>query len=626
VRVWLRVLGYLGPYRGRFAAALAWMLVYAATSAVSIGVVSPIMQVLFERTGQAQVGSLTLPGQTDPQRTLELAAEPLRATYPLAWPRILRARAERGLINARPVVALERICLFLIVVLLLKNLADYLQSYLMVGIEQSVIRDLRNQVHDRLQRLSLSFYHARRTGSLMARITNDVEYLRNALASGISVLVKDGLLVIAALVWAFYVSWKLALFALLVVPPAAVLLAVFGRKMQHRSHTAQERMGDLSAMLQETISGVRVVKAFGMEVFERDRFAHANQAFYHAFVRMRRIAVAARPVSELGMVAVVLAVLWFAGREIFVSHTMAPHQFMLFVAALVSTISPIKSLADVNANLHQGVAAAERLFAIVDARPEVAERPAARRLEGFRDRIRYEAVSFAYEPGAPVVLEKLSLEVRHGEIVALVGSSGAGKTTTMDLLPRFYDPTGGRITIDGADLRDLMLASLRAQLGIVTQETVLFHDTVRANIAYGMTAATDDAVRRAAEAAHAHGFIGALPHGYDTVIGERGVKLSGGERQRIAIARALLRNPPILLLDEATSALDTESERLVQEALERLMRDRTVLVIAHRLSTVQHAHRIVVLEKGRAVASGTHRELLDQDGLYRRLYDLQFVA
>jgi subfamily B ATP-binding cassette protein MsbA len=340
---------------------------------------------------------------------------------------------------------------------------------------------------------------------------------------------------------------------------------------------------------------------------------------------MRRIAVAARPVSEFSLVVVAVTMLWFGGREIFTQHTLAPHQFVLFVTALLTTISPTKSLAEVHANIQQGMAAGERLFAILDTRSDVVDRPGARTLDGFRDHVRFEGVTFAYA-GTSAVLQDVSLEIGRGEIVALVGSSGAGKSTTMDLLPRFYDPTGGRITIDGADLRDLSLASLRAQLGIVTQETILFHDTVRNNIAYGLADAGDDAVRASAEAAHAHEFITGLPQGYHTVIGDRGVKLSGGERQRIAIARALLKNPPILLLDEATSALDTEGERLVQDALERLMRDRTVLVIAHRLSTVQHAHRIVVLEKGRVVACGTHRELLDLGGLYRRLYDLQFVA
>ncbi len=621
MRAYLRLLGYLGPQRRRLAAALVCMLVYALMTATSLGMISPFIQVLFERTDRDRVGTLSLPGQSTAARTLELSEEPFRLENLARWPALIRARGERALLNARPLVALERICLAILVVLLLKNLADYFQTSLMVAVEQTAIRDLRSELYAHLQKLSLSFFHGRRTGTLVSRITNDVEYLRAALTASTSNLVKDSLTVLGCLAWVFYASWRLALLALLVLPPAALALVIIGKKMRKRSNLAQERMGDMSAILQETIAGARVVKAFGMEDFERRKFDRANQLFYLAFVRLRRIAAAARPVAELTIVMVAVAMLWFGGREIFVHHSLAPHQFLLFVTALLTTIGPVKSLSEVNANIQQGVAAAQRLFAMLDTAPDVVDRPGAGRLPPFRDRIRYERVSFAYEENAPV-LDDVSIEIRRGEIVALVGSSGAGKSTVMDLLPRFYDPASGRITVDGTDLRDMTLESLRAQLGIVTQETILFHDTVRNNIAYGLAEASDQAVREAAEAAHAHGFIARMPMGYDTVIGERGVKLSGGERQRVAIARALLKNPPILLLDEATSALDTESERLVQEALERLMRDRTVLVIAHRLSTVQHAHRIVVLEQGRVAASGTHSELLDQGGLYRRLYDL----
>jgi subfamily B ATP-binding cassette protein MsbA len=625
VRVYFRLLRYLKPYRARLAVALLCMGVYALATAVSLGMISPFMQVLFERTGREQVGALALPGAHAPAQSLALAREPLRLENLTRWPELLRAKAERSLVAARPLVALERICLFILVVLLLKNLADYLQAFLMVSVEQAAIADLRSQLYAHLQRLSLSFYHARRTGTLISRITNDVEYLRASLAAGIGNFVKDGLTLIGCLAWVFYASWKLALLSLVILPPAAIALVAIGRKMRKRSGAAQERMGDLTAILQETISGIRVVKAFGMEAFEQGKFDATNRGYFRAFVRLRRVSAAARPVSELAIVVVAVAMLWLGGREIFVNQTLAPHQFLLFVTALLTTISPVKSLSEVNANLQQGIAAAHRLFGVLDTSPDVIDRPGARVLAPLRERIRYQGVTFAYEPDQPV-LHDVSFEVGRGEIVALVGSSGAGKTTTMDLLPRFYDPERGSITIDGVDLRDVTTASLRAQLGIVTQDTILFHDTVRANIAYGLADTHDAAVRAAAQAAHAHDFIARLPLGYDTLIGERGVKLSGGERQRIAIARALLKNPPILLLDEATSALDAESERLVRDALERLMRDRTVLVIAHRLSTVQHADRIVVLEGGRVVAEGTHRELLDQDGLYRRLYDLQFVA
>lgn len=605
--------------------ALACMVIYALMSAMAVGMISPFMQVLFERVGQESAQAVAAPGAETLSPTLALAREPLRLDHLARWPAQMRARAQRSLILARPLVALERICVLILVILLLKNLADYLQAFLMVWVEQAAIRDLRSALLAQLQGLSLSFYHSWRTGSLMARVTNDVEYLREALASGISRLVKGTLTLAGCLAWAFYASWRLALVSLLILPPVLLALGALGRKLRTRSNVAQERMGDMSAILQENLSGARVVKAFGMEAFEQRKFERANGAFFRAFVRMRRVATAAGPVGEFGMVAAAVAMLWLGGVEIFTRHTLAPHQFVLFVTALVSMTSPIRSLSEVNSSVQQGLAAARRLFELLDAVPEVVDRATARPLAPFRDRIRFEHVAFSYAEGGPV-LEDVSLEIRRGEVVALVGSSGAGKSTAMDLLPRFYDPTAGRVTVDGTDLRDATVASLRAQLGIVTQETIVFHDTVRNNIAYGLADASDQAVQDAAEAANAHAFIRVLPQGYDTVIGDRGVKLSGGERQRIAIARALLKNPAILLLDEATSALDTESERLVQQALERLMRERTVLVIAHRLSTVQHADSIIVLENGRVVASGTHRQLLEQDGLYRRLYDLQFVA
>jgi ATP-binding cassette, subfamily B, bacterial MsbA len=368
-----------------------------------------------------------------------------------------------------------------------------------------------------------------------------------------------------------------------------------------------------------------VVKAFGMEKAERARFDAVNESYYRSFVHLRRVSAAASPVSEYAIVLVAVVMLWLGGREIFITHSLAPETFVMFIAALLATISPIKKLSEVNSNVQQGVVAAARVFEVLDTAPDVVDRSGARTLPPFARAVAYERVSFSYEDGFPV-LNEVSFEVRRGEVVALVGSSGAGKSTTMDLLARFYDPIEGRVTFDGVDLRDARVDSLRAQLGIVTQETILFHDTVRQNIRYGAPDASEDAVRDAARAAHALEFIERLPRGMDTVIGERGAKLSGGERQRVAIARALLRNPPLLLLDEATSSLDTESERLVQAALERLRRDRTVLVIAHRLSTVQHANRIVALERGRVAAIGSHAELMDREGVYRRLYDLQFAT
>ena len=467
--IYRRLLAYLAPYRLRLTAAIACMAVYALTTTVSLGLVSPFMQVLFERTGSSTVQSAPGHSAADEARTLARAQEPLRIERLAQWPGIVRARVERAIVLVRPLVALERICLFILIVLFLKNLADYFQSYLVLLVEQAAIRDLRNDLQRHLQRLSLSFFHARRTGTLISRVTNDVEYLRNALASGVSTMGKDALTLAGSLGLAFYASWRLTLVAMLVIPAAGLLLGGIGRSMRRRSARTQEHMGDLTAILQETITGARVVRAFGTEGFEVEKFQRANQAFYRSFVRMRRIALAARPFSEFALVLVAVAMLWFGGREIFVNHSLAPHQFVLFVTALLTTISPVKSLAEVSANIQQGIAAATRLFELMDTKPDVEDRPGARSLPAFRDRIRYEGVTFAYPEGPPV-LHDLSFEIRRGEVVALVGSSGSGKSTAMDLLPRFYDPGAGRITIDGMDVRDLTLASLRAQLGIVTQD------------------------------------------------------------------------------------------------------------------------------------------------------------
>lgn len=607
VSAYLRLLRYLRPYRGRMVAALLCMALYAATSVFSVSAVSPAMQVLFAR-----------PEANAPSTQAEVSA--------LRWlPAPVRDRAARALPLDRPLIALERLCVFVLVMLLLKNAADYLQAYLMVSIEQAVIRDLRSSLYAHLQTLSLTFFHGQRAGALISRVTNDVEYLRASIASSLSNLVKDGLTLLGLLVVLFTASWRLALVSMVIVPPAGLALAAIGRKMRKRSGQAQERMGELTGILQETIGGIRVIKAFGMEAAEGARFDRANQGYFRAFVHLRRISAAARPVSEYAVVMLAVGLLWFVGREIFVNHTLQPHTFLMFITALLTTISPIKTLAEVNTNMQQGIAAATRVFSTLDTPPAIVDRPGAIVFPPLREAIRFDSVSFNYDPLVPV-LHEVSFEVRRGEVVALVGASGAGKSTAMDLVARFYDPTGGAILFDGVDLREGTVASLRSQLGIVTQENILFHETVRYNIAYGAAGASDEAVREAARAANALAFIERLPRGLETVIGERGAKLSGGERQRLAIARALLRNPKILLLDEATSALDSESERLVQDALERLMRDRTVLVIAHRLSTVQHAARIVVLEHGRVAASGTHAELMERGGLYRRLYDLQFVA
>jgi subfamily B ATP-binding cassette protein MsbA len=599
-----RLFGLLRPYRLRLACAMACMVVYSLASTVWLVLIQPFMGVLFS-------GS----------RTAVPSAAPVG---PPALAGVQRALADL-LAGLPPFSAFERLCGLILALFLVKNLADYAASYLSVSVEQAAMRDLRRRLFGHLQSLPLSYLNARRSGEIMSRVTNDVEALRGSLAAGISNLIKDGLTFLGYLVMVFAASWRLALFAFVVLPPAAWVLVTIGRKMRKRSGRAQAEMGTLTGILQENIAGGRIVRAFGAERFEEARFERANTGYFRAFTRLRRVSAAAKPLSEYAIILVAVAIGWMGAREVFLTRTLPPERLFTFVAALLSMLSPVKSLSEVGGTLAAGLGAADRVWAVLDTPPSIADAPDARVLPAFAREIRYEHVSFAYQPDRPV-LHDVDFTVRRGEVVALVGTSGAGKSTTLDLLARFHDPVQGRVTLDGTDLRQASLASLRAQLGVVSQETILFHDTVRANIAYGLEHPAPALVEQAARAAHAHDFVSRMPQGYDTIIGDRGVLLSGGERQRIAIARALLRNPPILLLDEATSALDTESERLVQDALEQLMRDRTVLVIAHRLSTVQHADRILVFESGRVVQQGRHDELVAAEGPYRRLHELQFRA
>ncbi len=604
-----RLLRTLRPYRLTLAGAIGCMVVYSIASTLSIALVQPFLRVMFA-TG---VATGTSAGDA-------AVSAPGAIGSAISW---AQALLQRWVFDAPPLVAFERLGGVILVLFLIKNLADYAASYLSVAVEQSAMRDLRRALFAHLQRLPMAFFHNQRTGSLIAQLTSDVDALRGSLAAGISNLLKDGLTLAGCLTLVFLASWKLALFSMLILPPAALALVTIGRSMRRRSGRAQEQMADLTGRLQETIAGARVVKAFRAESFEESRFEVSNTGYRNAFVRLRRVSAAARPFSEYAVIVVAVAIAWLGAREIFENRSLPPERFFLFVTALLATISPIKSLSEVGGTLATGLGAADRVFGLLDTPAAIRDADGAVEAPPLREAIRFERVDFAYNPGE-TVLTGIDFEVPRGQVVALVGASGAGKSTTLDLLARFHDPSEGRVTWDGVDLRQVTLDSLRSQLAVVTQETLLFHDTVRANIAYALPQATQTQVEAAARAAHAHDFIERMPNGYDTVIGERGLRLSGGERQRLAIARALLRDPRVLLLDEATSSLDSESERLVQSALETLMRDRTTLVIAHRLSTVQHADRILVFEHGRIIEQGTHRELLEREGAYHRLHALQF--
>ncbi len=515
-------------------------------------------------------------------------------------------------------------CWLILFIALASNFFVYLQGFFMAYVQQSVIRDFRNRLFEKYQQLSLSFFHRQRTGQLISRVTNDVVVLNETVDLGFNRLVVDSFSVILLLGFLLLLSWKLTLLAALVLPIVFGFIYWMGKKLRKYSFRSQEKMADVNSVLEESIANIRIVKAYAMEDFEIKKFFKATGEFFRALLRMTRIRHLASPVNDVLIVIAGIAILMYAGAKIIEgSGEMDAGDFMTFIIAMFSLIKPVKNLFRIHIKIQEGLAASERIFHVIDTPVQVAESPTAISRENFDSIIRYENISFAYLTGEPVILE-VSFEVKRGDVVALVGPSGAGKSTLFDLLPRFYDPQRGRIAIDGVDIKDIKLNSLRHMLGIVTQETYLFNDTIRNNIAYGVAGTSLENIEKAARVANAHDFITEFEKGYDTVVGNRGVRLSGGQRQRIAIARAMLKNPQILIFDEATSALDTEAELLVQEAIDRLMKDRTTLVIAHRLSTVANANHILVIDRGRIIERGNHDELLKNEGLYHKLYMMQF--
>ncbi len=604
MRRYIRILRYLKPYRGLFALSVVAMAIFSALDAISMAMLIPFLEVLFR--DPAEAGSSLFAGREG--GVYDFLNDVVGGMIP----------------PDAPMVGLRNVLVILFLIFLLKNIALYIQLYVVVVIEQRVTKDLRDEIYSHLMEMDLGFFQRTKSGQIISRVTNDVDQLRTLVTRNLAQGLSNVIQAAAFLVVLLLLSWQLTLATLIALPVMMGLWQRFRKRIWAGVLKVWDAVGEVSSHIQESIGGVRLVKATGSERYEEARFRELTRRQYKATVRNERWRQFFPPANEMIIATALLVVLWFGSRQVLVEGTLAPGAFIAFTVLAARILSPIKWLGKFPAIVQPGLAAAERAFELLDARPEITDPPDARRVDGFDDAIRLESVGFEYEPGEPV-LRGVDLEIGRGDVVALVGPSGAGKTTIANLVPRFYEPTAGRITLDGTDLRELRTGDLRSLMGIVTQETILFHDTVRANIGYGAGDVPQEALEAAARAAHAHDFIVQLPEGYDTVLGERGTRLSGGQRQRIAIARALLRDAPILILDEATSALDTQSESLVQQAIERLMEDRTVLVIAHRLSTVRKADRIVVMKDGAVVDQGTHEELLERDGLYRRLYQLQFA-
>jgi ATP-binding cassette, subfamily B, bacterial MsbA len=608
-----RVLQYLRPYKALLAASILCSIFFSVFSGLSIYLTIPLLETLF---GRGEMSASPGPAASGTSGFLPGWLTGLRESLGSAFrDMVFSGSAEQSLLN---------ICAVIVAAFLLKNLFGYVQSNLMTYVEQAVVRDLRNDLYRHIHQLPLAYFTNERTGNLISRVMNDVTVVNSGISATFYTLIREPLLVIVYLGIALVLSWKLTLIAFVVFPLVLLVIALIGRRVHRESGWIQERMAGLTSVLHETITGVKVVKAFGMEEFENRKFAEENNGFFRTVLKIAKIRNLASPTTEFLSALAGGAIIWYGGMQVLSHESMKASEFLGFLFAIFQLMPPIKELSNVNNRVQEASAAGKRVFEILDTRPNITDIRGARRLTTFTSAVEFRNVSFVYDPG-DIVLADINLTIRKGEVVAIVGPSGSGKSTLVDLVSRFYDPTAGSITVDGLDLRHVQLTSLRDLIGIVTQETVLFNDTVRNNIAYGLVDCPLERVVEAARAANAHHFISEMPLGYEAVIGERGVKISGGERQRLALARAILKNPPILILDEATSALDTESELLVQEAIERLMSGRTSIVIAHRLSTVQHADRIVVLEGGRIVEMGAHKDLLNNDGgLYRKLYEMQF--
>ncbi|HUV36341.1 MAG TPA: ABC transporter ATP-binding protein [Patescibacteria group bacterium] len=609
---YVRLLGYLRPFWKRVIVLLICTTIFASLSGISLTLIPPFLHIVFGSAPEIAVaGDRVEDGGGHVPEALKRAVESIRD------------RARGFIYRGEPAERLARFCIVFFALMLIKNVFGYFGTYLTIYLEQSILLRIRNDLYGKVQTLPMSFFDREKTGNLISRITNDVTNLRGAIVGGLASIVRNSLMALVAVSIIFYTSWKLSLLTIIIVPVNILLIAVISRKLRKGSIRAQERMADITSVLQETISGVRVVKAFGMEDFEKRKFGMFNIRYVREYLKMRRFAELASPASEtLGIFASSI-ILWYGGQLV-IGGNLDPANLMMFIGAMLWVVTPVKNLSKLNSVVQEGLASGQRIFQILDVESEEGE-DGEIEIERLAEGVTYDHVSFGYGNGIEV-LRDVNFRMERGEIVAIVGASGAGKSTIADLLSRFYRPTDGRILIDGHDILSIRLQSLRALMGVVTQETILFNDSIFNNIAYGMEQCPGDDVVRAARAANAHEFIMAMPNGYDTYIGDRGVQLSGGQRQRIAIARALLKNPQILILDEATSSLDVESEALVQEAIDRLVRGRTTLVIAHRLSTIKNADKIIVLENGTVRQVGTHEELIGEEGIYRKLYDMQIRA
>jgi subfamily B ATP-binding cassette protein MsbA len=599
-----RLLGFVRPHAWRMAGTIACNIAAALLDVFSFTLLIPFLDTLFSTGASRGITGTGTAGGAIGALQQRLIGRFLEAGDTMA--------------------SLRNIIIVILVAVTLKNLMVWLAGQLGASLQEFVTRDLRNTVYAHLQRLPLAYFTRTKGGQILARVLTDTQQTKQVITEAVTRTLQSAAVVVATIAALFAISVRLTLLALVIAPLLIGLLQPLLRKLRKGHRRLGNQYGDLTAIVQEAVSGIRLVKSFRAEGYEEQRFREASNRYSKGMVRVTRIAYLAQPITETVGTAIGVTILWIGAREVLGPQTLSGSMLIAFLILVMRMLQPLKQLSQVPTVAQQSLAAADRIFEVLNEPAETLTDRGIRTVAKLEESITFENVSFAYE--SQPVLREVSFCARRGDVVALVGPSGAGKSTLVDLVPRFYEPTNGRILLDGVDTRDIALGALRRLTGVVSQDTVLFNDTVRNNIAYAAPGKyTQEQIEAAALAGNAHAFITQLPDGYDTVLGERGTRLSGGQRQRIAIARALLTDPPILILDEATSALDSESERLVQEAIDRLLAGRTVFVIAHRLSTIQHATQILVLDQGRVVEHGRHSELLDQKGSYARLHALQFV-
>ena len=590
---------------------------------IIISSISAIIFVLLNSTSMWLVASLINNVLTDFDKIVESQME-WASRSNLTMNEKLKYWTNVLILRETPANSLKVLCITLLSVFFTKNIFLYIKNILLRIVELKLVKDIRDKLYKHIQTLSLGYFHKKQTGSITSIVMNDVEQLQVALAVVFQRLFVEPINILTFVTLLFIISWKLALIAIVIIPLAGITIISIGRSIRRKSRRTQAKIAEIMQILTETLSSIRIVKAFVNEKEEVKKFTGESKNYFKLLLKRARLDLISAPVTESFGVIIGVVLLWYGGLEVLSNEGVSAEDFIRFIVILFSILGPIKQMSNVNLKIQVGAASAERIFELLDTPPEIVEDLNPVDLKVFKNSIEFDKVHFEYNDGDTLVLDQVTFSIKKGEVVAMVGPSGSGKSTIADLIPRFYDVTTGSIQIDGHDLRKATLASIRGNMGIVTQEVILFNDTIKNNIAYAQPNVTDEAIIKAAEAANALDFIEKTPEGFNTLIGERGVNLSGGQKQRLAIARALLKNPPILILDEATSALDTESEKKVQNAIENLMKDRTALVIAHRLSTVQNADKIIVIDNGQVVEIGTHNELYENGGLYRRLYDIQF--